>query len=135
MNRDRPRLLRLTSPQPGERGSVSVVAATMLGLVLVLVLMSVDVLRTVEAAARGQTAADAAALAAAQDIALPSGRGPEEFAREYASRNGAMLVSCRCDPNGAEAVVQVESRIDLLFVGRDRTVRSWARAVIEGRAG
>ena len=134
MRGDGQRLVRPASLERWERGSVSVVAATTVGLVLVLALISVDVLRTVQAAARSQTAADAAALAAAQDIALPSGRGPEESAREYASRNGATLVSCRCDPNGAEAVVQVESRIDLLFVGPDRTVRSWARAVIEGRA-
>ncbi len=135
MSPGRWRLERPASPRRGECGSVSVVAAITLGLVLVLVLISVDVLRTVQAAARGQTAADAAALAATQDIAVPSGRGPEAFAREYAFRNGAMLVSCRCDPQGAEAVVQVESRVDLLFVGRDRSVRSSARAVIEGRSG
>ena len=115
-----------------DRGSITVVAAGALFLAGVLTLAAVDLLRTVQARATAQTAADAAALAAAQEIAIPSGRTPQEVASEYAARNGASLLACTCQPGTAEAVVEVEAPVDLVFVGRDRTVRGRARAVIEG---
>src|SRR5439155_23147664 len=79
-----------------------------------------------------QPAAAAASLAAAQEIAVPSGRPPRAVASEYAERNGATLTSCTCEPGSSEAVVEVEAPVDLVFVGPDRTVRARARAVIEG---
>jgi secretion/DNA translocation related TadE-like protein len=120
------------SERRSEAGSVTVLAAGMLLLGAVLTLAAVDLMRAVHGKARAQTAADAAALAAAQEIALPSGRSPDEVAADYAGRNGAMLVTCRCDPGTSEAVVEVAAPVDLLFVGADRTVRASARAVIEG---
>jgi secretion/DNA translocation related TadE-like protein len=122
-------------PIRDQTGSVTVLAAGLLLLAGVLVLASVDLMRAVQARARAQVAADAAALAAAQEIALPSGRTPAEVASEYAGRNQATLLSCRCDPGSGEAVVEVEAPVDLLFVGPDRTVRASARAVIEGAGG
>lgn len=116
----------------GDRGSVTVLTAATLFLAGVIVLASVDLMRVVGAQARAQVAADAAALAAAQEIALPSGRQPQELAVQYAEHNGATLLSCRCDPESGEAVVEVESLVPLMFVGADRTVRASARAVIEG---
>jgi secretion/DNA translocation related TadE-like protein len=115
----------------GERGSVAVLAAGALALVAVLVLASLDLLRALEARSRAQAAADAAALAAAQELAIPSGRNPAEVAAEYAERNRASLVTCSCQPGSTEAVVEVEAPVDLVFVGMDRTVRARARAVVD----
>jgi secretion/DNA translocation related TadE-like protein len=115
-----------------ETGSVTVLAGGILLLSGALVLASLDLMQAVRGRARAQVAADAAALAAAQEIALPSGRSPAEVAAEYAARNGATLLYCRCDPVTSEAVVEVEAPVTLVFVGPDRTVLASARAVIEG---
>jgi hypothetical protein len=59
-------------------------------------------------AARADTAADAAALAGADALAL--GRSPaaaERAARGAASDNGARLVSCTCRNDAAEVVVVI----------------------------
>jgi uncharacterized membrane protein len=122
-------------PESNESGSVSVLAAGVLVLAALLTLATVDVMRAVGTVARAQAAADAAALAAAQEIAAPTGGwSPTDAATFYADRNGAVLVSCRCAFGSGEAVVQVQSTLDLLFVGPDRTVTAEARAVI-GVAG
>ncbi len=115
-----------------QRGSVSVVAAGVMVVGLVLTLAAVDLMRAVQAKERAQTAADAAALAAAQELALPSGRAPSEVAAEYAERNGATLTACLCDPGSGEAVVHVDLAVHLVFLGADRTVHASARAVVEG---
>src|SRR5436305_5721923 len=111
-------------------GSVSVLAACVLFVAGVLALVSVDVMRTLQARATAQTAADAAALAAAQEIALPSGRAPTDVAAEYASRNGGALLTCSCEPGTSEAEVQVEAPVTLVFLPSGRTVTAAARAVI-----
>jgi hypothetical protein len=115
-----------------QAGSVSILAAATLFLAGVLSLVTVDILRALQAKGRAQTAADAAALAAAQELAIPSGVAPEEVAADYAGRNGATLVTCTCAPGSSEAVVEVEVPVVLVFVGGDRTVTARARAVIEG---
>jgi secretion/DNA translocation related TadE-like protein len=115
----------------GERGSVSVVTAALLLITVVLALGCVDVFRVLSAKDRAQTAADAAALAAAQELVLPSEGSPGEVATEYAADNGARLVSCRCDAGSTDAVVTVERTVSLPFLGGRRTVRATARAVIE----
>ena len=59
--------------------------------------------------ARAESAADAAALAAADALAL--GRGSEaaaEAAGVVATRNDARLVSCECAGDAAEVVVEVD---------------------------
>lgn len=117
-----------------ENGSVSVLTIGSVFLACVLVLISVDLMKAFQAKARAQTAADAAALAAAQEIAIPSGRTPEDVASEYAQRDGATLVSCACAPGATEAQVEVEAPIDLIFLSPGRTVVAVARAVI-GRGG
>ncbi|TMK96699.1 MAG: hypothetical protein E6G40_10465, partial [Actinobacteria bacterium] len=100
--------MRSVARRSSEAGSVTVLAAAVLFLAGVLVLVAVDLLRVVQARARAQTAADAAALAAAQEIAVPAGRTPAEVAAEYAERNGGTLVSCDCAPNAREAIVEVQ---------------------------
>src|SRR5438552_2031924 len=118
-----------------EKGSVTILTTAVLFLAGVLVLVSLDLMRTLAAGARAQTAADAAALAAAQEIAVPTGTwSPQDAAAYYAERNGATLRSCTCEPRSSEAVVEVEAPLDLVFLGPDRTVTGRARAVI-GIAG
>ncbi|HXF58002.1 MAG TPA: Rv3654c family TadE-like protein [Actinomycetota bacterium] len=119
-----------TGPRPGERGSVTVLAAALLLLAGVLALASVDLMRALQARARAQTAADAAALAAAQELAVPSGRSPAEAAAEYALRNGGTLRSCRCELGTWEAVVEVAVEMPLSFVGPPREILGRARAVV-----
>jgi secretion/DNA translocation related TadE-like protein len=111
---------------------VSVVAAGLLVVLMVLVVAAADVAKTLAAVGRAQTAADAAALAAVQEQVAPTGPGPEALAREYAQSNGATLVSCQCPPDGTETVVEV--RVDvgqMLFLKGTDHVTGRARAVID----
>lgn len=115
-----------------ERGSVSVVVAAMVSAFVVLALAAADLARVLTAAATAQTAADAAALAAAQEQFLPGDLEPADVARDYAARNGAVLVDCECEREMLEAVVTVHAAIGpLLLFGDDRAVRASARAVVD----
>ena len=67
-----------------QRGSVSVLAAALIFLAGVLAAVAVDLMRAVLASSRAQAAADAAALAAAQEIAAPTGSwSPTDAAAYY----------------------------------------------------
>lgn len=113
-----------------ERGSVTVVAAAMMAIIATLVLGSADVWRVLEAKSRAQTAADAAALAAAQSLALPDGGAPVEAAMSFAAANGGELRSCSCDPGRADAVVEVSVDVgDLVFIPGSHSVTARAMAV------
>ena len=115
-----------------EKGSVSILAAGVMVALSVLCLGASDVARVLSAAARAQTAADAAALAAAQEIALPGGSAPNDVAASYAARNGGELVSCDCDPGAPAAVVEVRVAVGrLLLFGTDRVVTARAKAVVD----
>lgn len=115
-----------------ERGSVSVVVAGLVVIAMVMAMAAADVVRVLAAASRGQTAADAAALAAAQTLALPDDVSPEDRAREYAERNNATLASCVCEPGSFEARVAVHMDVgDLLLFGSGRSVIARARAVVD----
>jgi secretion/DNA translocation related TadE-like protein len=118
-----------------ERGSISLVIAAALGFAVILSVLIADVARASAGRARAQAAADAAALAAAQEQVLPSGRRPLDLASEYAARNGAMLVSCRCPERGTEVVVVVQLVVALPGLGGTRTVRASARAVVDPSFG
>jgi len=115
-----------------ERGSISLVAAGAIVVALILSLGGVDVGRVLVAQARARTAADAAALAAAQELAIPGPVTPEEEALDYAARNGGDLVSCSCVAGSGEAVAEVRVRVGPLFLGADdRWVWARARAVVD----
>lgn len=115
-----------------QRGSVSIVVAAILAALVVLALGAADLARVLSVAASAQTAADAAALAAAQELAFPSELDPGEVAEEYAARNGAAMTSCRCDRDTFEAVVTVRSSVGpLLLFADDRAVVASARAVVD----
>jgi secretion/DNA translocation related TadE-like protein len=115
-----------------EEGSASVVVIAILVALVVLAMGTADVGRVLVAAARAQSAADAAALAAAQELAFPGDLSPLDSARELAVLNGASLISCDCEPPALEATVEVEVSVGvLLFSGGDRVVTARARAVVE----
>jgi secretion/DNA translocation related TadE-like protein len=115
-----------------EGGSVSVVLAAGVVVALVLTLGIVDVGVALVARSRARTAADAAALAAAQELAFPSGGDPAILAGQYASVNGSELVSCQCATGTTEAIVEVrvEVRDLFLFPGPHEAVGR-ARAVVD----
>jgi secretion/DNA translocation related TadE-like protein len=114
-----------------DRGSITLVSAAAIALAFVVALGSADLGRVLVARSRARTAADAAALAAAQELALPTGRLPAEVAADYAARNGAALTACACEPATFEAVVQVAVEVDgLLLLPGARTVAARARAIV-----
>lgn len=114
-----------------ERGSVTLIVAASLAFAAVIGAFGADISRAIAARGRAQAAADAAALAAAQELVISSGRPPQEVAAEYAERGGAQLESCRCDPAADEIVVSVALDVHLPLLGQIRTVRARARAVVE----
>ena len=76
-------------------------------MALVVTMGAADVGRAPIARSRAEAVADLAALAAAQELALPSGIDPSTVAAEYADRNDGRLVSCSCATGTSEAVVEV----------------------------
>jgi secretion/DNA translocation related TadE-like protein len=115
-----------------ERGSVSIVVAAVILLALVLSIGVADVARVLVARSHARTAADAAALAAAQELALPSGTDPADVAAAYAERNDAILSDCICAAGTFDATVTVSIVVDgFLLVTGSRTVTARARAVVE----
>jgi secretion/DNA translocation related TadE-like protein len=113
-------------------GTVTVVAAAVLAVSLVCSMGVADIARALHARADARTAADAAALAAAQELAMPSGRDPAALASAYAERNGATLVACACAGGTADAVVTVRRSLDgLWFVPGPIDVSAEARAVVD----
>jgi secretion/DNA translocation related TadE-like protein len=116
----------------GQRGSVSVVVAAGVGVALVMTMGAADVGRAVLARSRAEAVADLVALAAAQDLAMPTGTEPASSAMSYASANGARLVSCSCPMGSWEAVVTVAVEVrGFLLPLSDREVIASARAVVD----
>ena len=89
-------------------------------LIVVMTMGAADVGVALVARAHAQQAADAAALAAAQELALPSGRAP------------AAVAACVCAPGTEQAVTTVTVEVSrwLLFAG-SHTVTARARAVVD----
>ena len=115
-----------------ERGSVTVIVAALVLVALVLSLGVADLGRVLVARSHARTAADAAALAVAQELVLPTGRTPTDVADEYAARNGAIVRSCACAAGTFEASVTVSIDVDgLLLVPGSRSVSAAARAVVD----
>ena len=115
-----------------ERGSVSVVVAAMVGMALVVSMGVADVGRALIARSRAEAVADLAALAAAQELAFPSGVDPATLAADYADRNGARLVSCSCAAGTSVATVEVAVPVrGFLLPLADRDVIGIARAVVD----
>jgi secretion/DNA translocation related TadE-like protein len=114
-----------------ERGSVSVVCAAAICVALVCTMGVADVGRVLVERSHAEAAADAAALAAAQDLALGSG-DPEGSATSFADANGAALADCSCAAGATEAVVTVRRTFTgLLLVPGSLAVQARARAVVD----
>jgi DNA topoisomerase-1 len=112
-----------------EGGSVTIVVAAGFLVVAVLALGATDVGRVLDASERAQTAADAAALAAAAELAWPTGADPGALAMDYAQRNGATIVSCRCALGSLGVQVTVRRDVGaLLLVPGDHDVQASAAA-------
>ena len=115
-----------------ERGSVSVVVAAAVGMALVVTMGAAEVGRALIARSRAEAVADLAALAAAQELAFPSGSDPASFAADLAIRNRAHLVSCSCAEGASEAIVRVAVPVrGFLLPLADRDVIGVARAVVD----
>lgn len=115
-----------------ERGSVSVVLAAGILVALVLTMGIADLAKVLVARSAARTAADAAALAAAQELAFPTGLDPAQLAASYASVNGAELTSCTCEPGTFDATVEVRAPAgDLLIIPGAPWVVASARAVVD----
>ncbi|MGE5226949.1 MAG: Rv3654c family TadE-like protein [Planctomycetaceae bacterium] len=119
-----------------ERGSVSLVLVGGIAVTLVLAMGVADLARVLVVRSRARTAADAAALAAAQELAVPTGADPGSLAASYAEANGALLTACACAPGGDMADVEV--RVDvgpLLLFADTQAVSARARAVVDLPSG
>jgi secretion/DNA translocation related TadE-like protein len=115
----------------GQQGSVTIVTAGAIVITLVCTMGVADVGRVLIERSRAEMAADAAALAAAQDLALAAG-DPAADAAAFADRNGAQLVSCSCEPGSLDAVVTVTRSFDgLLLVPGRLDIQAAARAVVD----
>ena len=113
-------------------GTVTVVAAAVLAVLLVCSMGVADIARALHARSQARTAADAAALAAVQELAMPSGQDPAVPASVYAERNGTVLVACACPAGSADAVVTVRRSLGgLWFVPGSIEVSAQARAVVD----
>jgi Flp pilus assembly protein TadG len=116
----------------GQDGSVSVVVAAVILLSLVLSLGVVDVAHVLVARSRARTAADAAALAVAQELVLPTGADPADVARRYAMLNGAAVQTCDCVTGSLEATVAVTIAVEgFLLIAGTRSVVARSRAVVD----
>jgi|1185.fasta_scaffold310774_2 secretion/DNA translocation related TadE-like protein len=114
-----------------EQGSVSVVLVAAMGVALVCTMGVADVGRVLVERSHAEAAADAAALAAAQDLAVGAG-DPAADATRFADDNGTVLVACSCATGSGEAVVTVRrSFTGLLLVPGSLTVEAQARAVVD----
>jgi secretion/DNA translocation related TadE-like protein len=115
-----------------EGGSITVVAAAVIAIGVVATMGVADVGKALLARAHAQQAADAAALAAAQELALPTGRDPAEVAADLAARNGAELTACACAAGTTDAVVDVLVPVGpLLLVPGALNASARARAVVD----
>ena len=115
-----------------ERGSITVVAAAVIAITVVATMGVADIGKALVARDHAQQAADAAALAAAQELALPTGRSPAEVAGDLAARNGAALTACTCAAGTADALVEVRVPVGaLLLVPGALNATARARAVVD----
>jgi secretion/DNA translocation related TadE-like protein len=92
-----------------ERGAVTVLMLAVLVIGLVLTMGAARLGGALVGRARAESAADAAALAAADRLALGDGAGAARAAAaDTATSNDARLVSCDCSGTTAEVVVEVD---------------------------
>ncbi|MCA1840385.1 MAG: Rv3654c family TadE-like protein [Actinomycetota bacterium] len=118
-----------------QRGSaaVLVLAGALVTMVLLLGLGDLGVFLI--SRNRAQTAADAAALAAAQELLPGSAAEPASQAARFALKNGAKLLSCRCAPGDRQAVVEVSVPVRFSIVKGLGVTEVRAKALAEVEPG
>ncbi|MEX2420208.1 MAG: pilus assembly protein TadG-related protein, partial [Actinomycetota bacterium] len=84
---------------------MTILMASLLLVLGVITLGLADLARVLVADARAQGAADLAALAAAQELAVPGASTPAQLADGFARANGAIVTGCVCEAGSQEAVV------------------------------
>jgi secretion/DNA translocation related TadE-like protein len=120
------------NPVHRQRGSVTIVVAAIMLVALVLCLGIGDLTEVLVVRSRVRWAADAAALAAAQELAVAPGADPAPQAAAYAAANGAEIVSCVCSPGTSEAVVEVRMPVgSLTLLPGARLAVARSRAIVE----
>jgi len=117
-------------------GGISVGAAALVAMMLLVGLFLFDVANIYLARSRARTAADAAAKAAGLELTPLFGVGnePERAAREYAERHGCRLEEVLTGDDGHYQWVQVRvvKRVDsLLLPGKAGVVRASARCYLD----
>ena len=127
--------MRPARRQPDGEGGSAVLAVPLAVLLFTVTALALgDLSGVVVARARATTAADAAALGAAVEVALGGTSPPEGAARTLARANGGRLVSCTCPgpgvrPGGpATVLVEVAVPFRPRLVPGELTVRARARA-------
>ena len=114
-----------------DRGATTIVMIGVVALGFALVMGAARLGTAVVARARADTAADAAALAAADMLALGRDASAAEVAaRETAAANGGRLVSCACA--GPFATVVIEVAVGSLGASARGTARAEVRSVGDG---
>jgi putative Flp pilus-assembly TadE/G-like protein len=113
-----------------DEGSVLWLGWSGLAVCALVLLLVLDLTAYLVAAARAQTAADAAALAAVASVR------PHDAAQRTARANGAELLACICPRAGPAAVVvavDVRAVAVTRFAARRATARSRAHLVRDNR--
>jgi secretion/DNA translocation related TadE-like protein len=111
-----------------DAGSVAVLMCALIAFAAVLMVAVAHVGGAVVLAGRAEAAADSAALAAADALALGSSPSPCAAARGVAEWNDARLVECTVESEAVEVVVELEGDGPAAL---GRTVRARARAEID----
>jgi secretion/DNA translocation related TadE-like protein len=111
-----------------ERGSVSVLMCALIALAVALMIAVVAVGGAVVLASEAEAAADGAALAAADTIALGTSSSACAAASVVAESDGARLVECDVEAHGVEVVVELTGAGPAAF---GRTVRARSRAEVD----
>ena len=118
----------MNSKTGNERGSAAILMCAVIALAIVLMAAVVSVGGAIVLAGRAEAAADAAALAAADTVALGPSRLACAAASLVAEANGARLVDCHVEPRAVEVVVSLAGH-GVTSLGR--TVRARSRAEVD----
>jgi secretion/DNA translocation related TadE-like protein len=111
-----------------ERGSAAVLVLGLIAIAIVLTLAIVAVGGAVVLAGRAESAADAAALAAADSVALGRSSGACASASSVAEIDGAHLVTCDLEPDAVEVLVELAGEHPVVL---GRPVRARSRAEVD----
>ncbi len=118
----------------GEHGSVAVLFCGLLALAVVLTLAIGSLGGAVVLAGRAEAAADAAALAAADSVALGNRSSACAAASRVAELDGAHLVECDLETDAVEVLVQLTGD-DRSVAGHRVRARSRAEIDLSGPRG